>query len=170
MPRLPSSGVLTLAAALLLAPAAFAQSDATKPEATKSDQPGASQPAIGTTTPETTTETTTPATTKATVESPSGTLGVASVKLEHGRRASKLIGTAVYNDQNQKIGSIDDLILTNEDKVVVAVIQVGGFLGMGGKLVAVPYSQLRLDNDKAVITGADKNALNSMPTFTYNAG
>ena len=78
-------------------------------------------------------------------------LKVATVKLEKGLRASKLIGTAVYNDQNTKIGSVDDLILTDEDKVVLAIISVGGFLGIGSKLVAIPYDQLHRDNDKVIL-------------------
>ena len=94
-------------------------------------------------------------------------LKVATVKLEKGLRASKVIGTAVYNDQNTKIGSVDDLILTDQDKVVVSIISVGGFLGIGSKLVAVPYDQLHRDNDKMILPGASKDALNAMPGFTY---
>jgi hypothetical protein len=75
--------------------------------------------------------------------SPSGTptdpnLTVAAVKMQDGRRISKLIGTAVYNDQNEKIGSLDDLIMKDGNTIVMAVVSVGGFLGMGNKLVAVP--------------------------------
>jgi sporulation protein YlmC with PRC-barrel domain len=112
-----------------------------------------------------------PSPTAETPPSPASTanlpLKVATVKLEQGLRASKLIGTAVYNDQNTKIGSVDDLILTDEDKVVVAIISVGGFLGIGSKLVAIPYDQLHRDNDKMLLPGATKDALNAMPGFTY---
>lgn len=94
-------------------------------------------------------------------------LKVATVKLEKGLRASKLIGSAVYNDQNTKIGSVDDLILTDEDKVVVAIISVGGFLGIGSKLVAIPYDHLHRDSGKMILPGATKDALNTMPGFTY---
>ena len=69
-----------------------------------------------------------------------GTLAVSQLKLVNGLRISKLIGAAIYNEANEKIGTVDDLILTSEDKAVVAVIQVGGFLGAGGKLVAVTVS------------------------------
>ena len=63
---------------------------------------------------------------------------------------------------------MDDLILAPDDKAVAAVIQVGGFLGAGGKLVAVPYHQLQLDKDnKVVVTGANKDSLAAMPSFTY---
>ena len=104
----------------------------------------------------------------ATQVAPSGTLAVSQLKLVNGLRVSKLLGAAVYNDANEKIGSVDDLILAQDDKAVAAIIQVGGFLGAGGKLVAVPYHQLQLDKDnKVVMAGANKDSLNAMPGFTY---
>lgn len=95
-------------------------------------------------------------------------LAVATVKMENGYRASKLIGAAVFNDQNQQIGSIDDLILNKGEKAVLAVVQVGGFLGVGGKLVAVPYTQLHVDDKgKVLLPEASKDDLNAKPNFTY---
>lgn len=97
-----------------------------------------------------------------------GTLAVSQLKLVNGLRISKLIGAAIYNEANEKIGTVDDLILTSEDKAVVAVIQVGGFLGAGGKLIAVPYHQLQRDKEnKLFMAGANKDSLNAMPGFTY---
>ena len=95
-------------------------------------------------------------------------LSVATVKMENGYRASKLIGAAVFNDQNQQIGTIDDLILNKDDKAALAAIQVGGFLGVGGKLVAVPYGQLHVDDKgKVLLPDASKDDLNKKPSFTY---
>ena len=94
-------------------------------------------------------------------------LAVATVKLESGTRATKLIGSAVYNETNEKVGSIDDLIMTRDDKITVAIIAVGGFLGVGSKLVAVPWQQLRQEADKLVLAGATKDSLNGMPNFQY---
>ena len=54
-------------------------------------------------------------------------------------RASKLIGAAVYNDRDEKVGSVDDVIMGKDNKADDVVVSVGGFLGMGNKLVAVPY-------------------------------
>lgn len=115
------------------------------------------QPAVGTSPPSAT----------AAESAAPGTLGVATLKLENGWRASHLIGSTVYNAQNEEVGTVDDLILTQQDKVVVAIISVGGFLGIGSKLVAVPYSELRLDHDRTLLGTASKDALNSMPAFTY---
>jgi hypothetical protein len=57
------------------------------------------------------------------------------------------------------------------NRIVMAVVSVGGFLGIGNKLVAVPYDQLRLetnkDETKVAVPSASKDALNAMPTFTY---
>jgi sporulation protein YlmC with PRC-barrel domain len=99
-------------------------------------------------------------------------LVVATVTAKNGRRASKLIGSGVYNDQNQQIGSIDDLIVTPDAKITIAVISVGGFLGIGSKLVAVPYDQIHLETGKdaglrLVLPGATKETLNTMPSFTF---
>jgi PRC-barrel domain len=99
-------------------------------------------------------------------------LTVATVKLQGGSRVSKLIGMPVYNDQNEKIGSVDDLIMKDGNKIVMAVVSVGGFLGIGNKLVAIPYDQLHMemnsDDRKVTMPGASKDALNAMPTFTYS--
>lgn len=106
------------------------------------------------------------------VTAPSSTgnpnLAVATVKLENGIRLSKIIGGAVYTDPNTQIGTVDDLIMTADDKVVMAVVSVGGVLGVGGKLVAIPYGQLKFDNGKALLPGATKESLGAMPNFTYN--
>ena len=61
-------------------------------------------------------------------------------------RASKLIGVDVYNNQNEKIGEIDELIMTSNGQIAGAMIGVGGFLGMGERNVMVPLNQLRFTN------------------------
>jgi len=87
---------------------------------------------------------------------------------DHQVRVSKVVGASVYNDQNQSIGSIDDLLMSDADhKAATAVISVGGFLGMGGKLVSVPFDQLKIDNDKIVMPGATKASLEGMPEYRY---
>jgi sporulation protein YlmC with PRC-barrel domain len=89
--------------------------------------------------------------------------------LAEAYRASKLIGASVVNDKNEKIGSVDDLIVTPADRVLFAVISVGGFLGITGRLVAVPYSSLTVDEKggKVTLPGASKDALTKLPAFHY---
>lgn len=84
-----------------------------------------------------------------------------------GFRASKLVGASVINDANEKIGKVDDLIVTRSDRVVYAILSVGGFLGVGDKLVAVPFAELELTEDKIVLAGATKDSLKTLPKFTY---
>jgi sporulation protein YlmC with PRC-barrel domain len=62
-------------------------------------------------------------------------------------RSSKLIGVNVYNDNNEKIGDIQELIVDKSGKVENVVLGVGGFLGMGEHYVAVPMEKLKWVND-----------------------
>jgi sporulation protein YlmC with PRC-barrel domain len=62
-------------------------------------------------------------------------------------RASKLVGLNVYNDANEKIGDINDVILDKSGKVENVVLGVGGFLGMGEHYVAVAYDKLKWSNE-----------------------
>ena len=57
-------------------------------------------------------------------------------------RTSKMIGLNVYNNSNDKIGAISELIVDRSGKLEAAVVGVGGFLGLGEHDVAVPYDQI----------------------------
>jgi len=85
-------------------------------------------------------------------------------------RASKLVGATVYNDQNQSVGTVDDILLAHDSKQPDrAVISVGGFLGIGSKLVEVSYDRLKLEaNNKVVMPNATKDELKGMKDFSYN--
>ena len=85
-----------------------------------------------------------------------------------GYRASKLMSRNVTNDKNEKIGSLDDIII-DRNQVMFAVLQVGGFLGLGGRLVAVPYKTLVIDDEgkKIELPGATKEALRGLAEFKY---
>jgi sporulation protein YlmC with PRC-barrel domain len=103
--------------------------------------------------------------------------GVALVKVdvnvvEQGYRMSKLIGRSVINDKNEKIGSLDDVIADKNNKqLAFAVLQVGGFLGVGGRLVAVPYDNLVIDDNgnKITLPGASKDELKKLSEFRYQS-
>jgi sporulation protein YlmC with PRC-barrel domain len=66
-------------------------------------------------------------------------------------RASKMIGSAVYDLQNRDIGKVKDLVLNKDGAVDVVVLDVGSFLGMGGKLVAVPISDIKTNNNRLTL-------------------
>ena len=84
-----------------------------------------------------------------------------------GYRTSKVVGSAVLNEANETVGTIDDLIVTPTEKVPFAVLSVGGFLGMGSKYVVVPFSSLEVQDKKMVLRGATKDSLKSLPEFKY---
>lgn len=86
----------------------------------------------------------------------------------NGYRASKLRNEAVYNDKNERIGTVDDIII-GRDRVLFAVLDVGGFLGIGAHKVAVPYQSLNLDGPggKIILPGASKDELKRLPEFQY---
>jgi hypothetical protein len=91
--------------------------------------------------------------------------------LGSGLRSSKVVGSSVVNEKKDTIGKIDDLIVTRgPDHKVYAVISVGGFLGVGSKLVAVDYDSLQptSDNSGFVLAGATKDSLKALPEYKYN--
>lgn len=100
--------------------------------------------------------------------------GVQLVKVDvsvvaKGYRASQLVGSSVSNDKNEKVGSIDDIIV-DKNKVLFAVLQVGGFLGLGKHLVALPFDSLQIDETgkKIVLPGASKEQLKNLAEFKYS--
>jgi len=84
-----------------------------------------------------------------------------------GNRASKLIGAPVYNEQEERVGSIDDLIISPDRSVSFAIVSIGGFLGLGSRLVAIPVEQLTGQKDRLILPGATKEALQKLPEFKY---
>ena len=64
-------------------------------------------------------------------------------------RGSKLIGVDVYGSDNAKIGDIDELIFDKDGRIQAVVVGVGGFLGIGTKDVAFPYSELSFVDEPA---------------------
>ncbi len=84
-----------------------------------------------------------------------------------GYRASKVVGAAVANDANETIGKIDDLLVTRDGKEPYAVLSIGSFLGMGGKMVVVRYDSLKFVDGKILLPGGTKDGLTMLPAFDY---
>src|SRR3979490_3629112 len=101
--------------------------------------------------------------------------GVQLVKVDlsvvsKGYRMSKLIGSTVINDKSEKIGTVDDVVADKDKKQLsFAVLQGGGFLGLGGRLVAVPYDSLVIDHNgqKITLPGGSKDELKKLSEFNY---
>ncbi|MCK1392797.1 PRC-barrel domain-containing protein [Bradyrhizobium sp. 1] len=84
-------------------------------------------------------------------------------------RTSKMDGINVYNDANEKIGSISDLLMDKSGNVKLAVIGVGGFLGMGEHMVAIPFEKLKFVNQPVANTTANNSANRPAATTTTGA-
>jgi sporulation protein YlmC with PRC-barrel domain len=100
------------------------------------------------------------------------TASTASVHKQGEWRASKLVGVSVYNNSDEKIGDINDLILDSSGRVANVVIGVGGFLGMGEHNVAVAFDQLKFATEPmktASNDGAGKAGNASSTTTTGSA-
>ena len=69
-------------------------------------------------------------------------------------RTSKLVGLNVYNDSNESLGSINDLLADKSGDIKAVVIGVGGFLGVGEHLVAVPFDKVKFVDEPIAYTGA----------------
>jgi sporulation protein YlmC with PRC-barrel domain len=82
-------------------------------------------------------------------------------------RASKLVGLTVFNDKNESIGSINDLITDKNGTIQAAIIGVGGFLGVGEHLVAVNFDQLKFSNEPVSYAGvSNAGSHGSTPSMT----
>ena len=73
-------------------------------------------------------------------------------------RTSKLIGLNVYNDNNEKLGDINELLIDKSGKVQAVVIGVGGFLGMGEHSVAVAFDQVKFVNEPVAYAAGSSNS------------
>lgn len=153
VPRKPS--YLSLMAALGLSVALSANAAETKP-VNQADQAKAPVPGAVATSPSASRTTAAPNATAA----------------AQGVRASKLIGTNVTNAQGENLGEIEDLIVnTATGKVDYAVLEFGGFLGMGDKRFAYPLQQLKpAANDRGKLAlNVDKAKLKDAPGFDSKA-
>jgi sporulation protein YlmC with PRC-barrel domain len=78
-----------------------------------------------------------------------------------------ILGQPVYNDNKERVGSVDDIIITPDKAVSYAIINAGGFLALAKHDVAIPVSQFKLVDNKLVLPGATKEALKAIPEFQY---
>ncbi len=89
------------------------------------------------------------------------------LKVSTGYRASKVLGASVVNEAGDTVGKVDEIIVGPDGKAPFVVLSVGGFLGVGDKLVVLPYEQMRTDGKKIMLPGATKDSLKALPEFKY---
>jgi sporulation protein YlmC with PRC-barrel domain len=78
-----------------------------------------------------------------------------------------LMGKTIYNDAGQKVGKVDDLIISPDKKVSFVIVGAGGFIGIGRHDVAIPVTQVEDKAGKLVMRGATKEMIKGMPAFVY---
>jgi sporulation protein YlmC with PRC-barrel domain len=86
-------------------------------------------------------------------------------------RTSKVVGLNVYNDNNESLGSINDLLTDKSGNIKAVVLGVGGFLGVGEHLVAIPWDKIKFVDQPVAYSGAaaPKAATNTGPASTVPA-
>jgi sporulation protein YlmC with PRC-barrel domain len=89
------------------------------------------------------------------------------ISFQEGFRASKIIDQTVKNDQGEVLGEVDDLIMSRNGKIKKVILSVGGYLGIGYRLVAVDFSSLRISKQGDIIHNVTKQQLEKYPEFNY---
>jgi sporulation protein YlmC with PRC-barrel domain len=87
-------------------------------------------------------------------------------------RASKVVGLSVYNENNESLGTINDLLTDKDGNIKAVVLGVGGFLGVGEHLVAVPFDKVKFVNEPVAYTGVagGPNAPGTRPAPSTTTG
>jgi sporulation protein YlmC with PRC-barrel domain len=100
---------------------------------------------------------------QAPARAPAGAQSTAATPMKHPGhwRASKMIGVNVYNNANEKIGDINEILLDPDGKIAGVVIGAGGFLGMGEHDVLVKLDQIKFVNEPMRSASTDQRPANT---------
>jgi sporulation protein YlmC with PRC-barrel domain len=85
-------------------------------------------------------------------------------------RASKMVGLSVYNDNNESVGSINDFLTDKNGKITAVIIGVGGFLGVGEHLVAIPFEKVKFSTEPVAYTAASNTGAAKPPGSSSTTG
>jgi hypothetical protein len=98
-------------------------------------------------------------------------VGAAAAAVEEiaiGWSAKKqILGRTVYNENRERVGKVDDLIIAPDSSVSFAIIGAGGFVGLRRHQIALPVELLTLRDGEFVLEGASKEAVKGLPAFDY---
>lgn len=161
----------TVCSAILVVPMlVYAQTTDTRPPAAPQTTP--MKPAVPGIASSTTTSTPTTPPAPSVVVAPAAAATVLSPMPTHAsaeQRTSRIVGSPVYNNGGDSIGSVDDLILGTGPAGPTAVLSIGGFLGMGSRLVTVPLRDLTYNQQTSrwYLASATKENLAARPAFAY---
>ena len=79
----------------------------------------------------------------------------------------QVLGKTLINENGEKVGRIDDLIVAPDSFVSFAIVGAGGFVGLARHDVAIPVSQISMRDGNFVLPGASKAVVQAMPVFEY---
>ena len=100
-----------------------------------------------------------------------GTIGITSDEIKllaKGWSIKKdILSKDVYNDANEKVGVVEDIIVTPDKALSYAIISTGGFLGIAKHDVVVPVNQFKIKAGRVSLAGATKESVKAMPEFKY---
>ncbi|WGR95813.1 PRC-barrel domain-containing protein [Bradyrhizobium sp. ISRA443] len=96
------------------------------------------------------------------------TTSTSSTSYQGDWRASKVVGLRVYNDSNENVGSINDLLMDKGGAIKGVVIGVGGFLGVGEHLVAVPLDKVKFATEPVANSGGSASNTGSPNKMSTN--
>ncbi len=94
---------------------------------------------------------------------------ITPVAAASARRASRVIGANIINEEGRNVGEVHDLMVDMAGGGTIAVLSVGGFLGIGERYIAISVSDLRWNSDRErwMLPGATVDSLKARPAFTY---
>jgi sporulation protein YlmC with PRC-barrel domain len=93
---------------------------------------------------------------------------VESTQIAMGWSVKKsLLNKTIYNEMGQKVGKVEDIIISPDKSVSYVIVGAGGFIGMGRHDVAIPVVQIQDQAGKLVMPGATKDMIKSMARFDY---
>jgi len=78
-----------------------------------------------------------------------------------------VLGKDVFNEASEKVGVVEDIIVTPDKALSYSIVSTGGFLGMAKHDVVIPVNQFKIQNKRIVLPGATKEAVKAMPEFKY---
>lgn len=92
---------------------------------------------------------------------------VSQIKIEESKTATGLIGRVLRNSQEEKIGNIKDIILSESGKIKYVIISDGILPGLEGKFFSVDYNQINVREDGYVVSNLTQETLEKSPVFSY---
>jgi sporulation protein YlmC with PRC-barrel domain len=111
-----------------------------------------------------------PSTTTTTTAPAAAPVAASDTTFNGNWRTSKVVGLSVYNEANESLGSINDLLTDKQGNIKAVVIGVGGFLGVGERLIAVPYDKIKFVNEPVATTMSSTGGSSGMKSTSPPSG